>query len=475
MSNAKAESPFSLPAHAPAAEGYVTPGGLPSRPFEHPGPTAVGVLDLDLSATPRAPDGQICGAGEPDALLLVRLHGEPLAVVHVSRDLRATAEGELLDLVWRSAGQRIRMHAQSFACMEAPSCASELMTHCGPRAPACRGVWPVSSDQRLAVIVCTAGRAPQLTRCIRSILAQARSQLELLVVDNRPELPETREAVASAAPGDARVRYVAEPRVGLSVARNRGVSETDAAIVAFTDDDVLADPGWLGWLADSFKDPQVLAACGMVLPLELQTTAQKRFEQYDGFCKGLEHRSYDRSLGREQRRILYPFINGMIGVGNSMAFRRAELVAAGGFDAALGAGSPARAGEETCAFSTALLRGGRIVYQPRAVCWHEHRREGDALRGQVRGYGTSVGAVITKAMLSDPRFYIAAAQSLPILIRDGARRIPASRERRDSTVTARARDLERARRVGMLQGPLLYAKGVWRARNLGLNEVIHGR
>ncbi len=87
-------------------------------------------------------------------------------------------------------------------------------------------------------------------------------------------------------------------------------------------------------------------------------------------------------------RLLYPFVNGVIGVGNNMAFRRAEIIATGGFDPALGAGSAAGSCEETWAFSKAILRGGRIVYEPRALCWHEHRKDGDALRDQIFGYGS---------------------------------------------------------------------------------------
>jgi hypothetical protein len=48
--------------------------------------------------------------------------------------------------------------------------------------------------------------------------------------------------------------------------------------------------------------------------------------------------------------------------------------------------------------STAILRGGRLVYEPRALCWHEHRKDGDALRGQAFGYGVGFSAIVTKAL-----------------------------------------------------------------------------
>lgn len=447
----------------------LTSGHLPLPAFRHVDPTAVGVVDLDRSVRPRPPGAGARIDDHRDGLLLIRLHGEPLAVVHVDRRLDLVSDEELYAEIRRAARGEIDRHVKRFGCAWTLA-GSDASSRAGSSPTTCPGDKPAVGASSVAVIVCTAGREEPLTRCIRSLLAQRGARLELVIVDNRPDLGDTRRAVMSAAAGDPRVRYVAEPRVGLSVARNRGVSETGAELVAFTDDDVVADPSWLQWLVSSFAEPDVVAACGMVLPLELQTEAQKRFEQYAGFSKGLERRAYDLDMGPAAGRLLYPYVNGVIGVGNSMAFRRVELVAVGGFDPALGTGSPAGSCEETWAFSRMILRGGRIVYEPRAVCWHEHRKDGGALRDQVFGYGVGLGAVLTKALTHDPRFYLAAARSLPIAIglrwRAMARRVDDSSD----NGAVRPQELLRARREGIVRGPLRYAAGVVRARRLGLND-----
>ena len=61
--------------------------------------------------------------------------------------------------------------------------------------------------------------------------------------------------------------------------------------VAFTDDAVV-NAGSLRWLL-ARPDESVTATTGMVLPLAMETTAQKRFEQYADFSKGTHQRCYD--------------------------------------------------------------------------------------------------------------------------------------------------------------------------------------
>lgn len=457
----------------------LTRGYLPLSVLQDFGPTAVGKVDLDESIRPSSPDGRAFAASQRDCLLLVRLHGEPLAVVHIERDLYSVGDEDMAADIWRLAGPEIRQHIERYRCAEVPKRYTDLLGRSSISAGDCPGNALPEIAPSVAVILSTIGQEPaQLERCLRSLLMQREARFEIVVVDNRPSTGGTRDTVSKVAAGDPRVRYVPEHRAGLSVARNRGLRETDAEMVAFTDDDVVADPHWLAWLLAPFVEPEVAVTCGMVLPLELQTEAQKRFEQYLGFSRGVQRRSYDLRSGQAAGLPLYPFLADVFGNGNSMAFRRADLLATGGFDPALGAGSPARAGEETDVFSTAILRGDRIVYEPRALSWHEHRKDGDALRDQIFGYGAGVGALVAKALTTDRRFYRAAA-SWPLSTVVGGERArgrdPAGEGALGARTTAgRPKELLRARRQGIMRGPLLYAQGVLRSRRLGLRDVIRG-
>jgi len=449
-------------------------GFLPLAALSDLGPTAVAYVDLDVSLEPFAPDGRPLSADDRDCLLLIRLHDDPLAVVHLEANPAAMASPRLAEAILRLTGEEIRHHVQRFGCRhESPKEPSDLLPSLQAEGGGCRGATAAGETASAAVILSTTGGdRGQLKRCLISLLAQRRGNSEVVVIDNRPSRGETRGVVEEVSADEQRVRYVAEPRAGLSIARNRGLTETEADLVAFTDDDVVVDPLWLQWLLDPFSDASVTVACGMVLPLELETEAQKRFERYLGFSRGVEERQHDLQTGRNAGVPVYPFLADVFGSGNSMAFRRQELLRSGGFDPALGAGSPTHAGEETDAFSRAILRGGRIVYQPRALSWHQHRRDGEALRHQIYGYGVGVGALVTKAVAHDRRFYRAAAAEVIPLLRGLVAPSAIGRERWGSAAPDDSSgELLRARRAGIAQGPFRYLQGVVRAHRLGLWQM----
>src|SRR5207244_2454103 len=153
-------------------------------------------------------------------------------------------------------------------------------------------------------------------------------------------------------------RCVRAPRHGLALARNRGLAEADGAIVAFTDDDALPDRAWLAQLAKAFEvAPDVACVTGLVLPAELESDAQVWVDAMWGFGKGFERRVFDRH--RPPGALLYPYTAGVFGSGANMAFRTGALRDMGGFDPALGAGSPATRGAAARARPPRAARDGR--------------------------------------------------------------------------------------------------------------------
>src|SRR5215217_5077723 len=94
---------------------------------------------------------------------------------------------------------------------------------------------------------------------------------------------------------DARVRYVRELRPGLSCARNRGLGEALGELVAFTDDDVVVDPGWLDGVVRGFDRSQSVACVtGLVPSARLDTAEQRYFDRRVSWALGCTPRRYDR-------------------------------------------------------------------------------------------------------------------------------------------------------------------------------------
>jgi O-antigen biosynthesis protein len=107
--------------------------------------------------------------------------------------------------------------------------------------------------------------------------------VEIIVVDNHPASHLTPTVVAEF----SEVVLVNEPRQGLSYARNAGIVASKGRVI-IADDDVSMPPGWLEKLVAPFARDDVMIVTGNVLPIELETSAQKLFEVYGGLQRGFK-------------------------------------------------------------------------------------------------------------------------------------------------------------------------------------------
>ncbi|MEU9996039.1 glycosyltransferase [Streptomyces sp. NPDC050848] len=410
-------------------------------------PRSVVDLDLDspdgpvLSLRP-APGGPAPGPG--DLYALVRLRGRPAATV-----LAHVREG---DDPAEVLGRLAREQLPDAARTEPP-----------PE--------PYALPPRACVVVATRERADQLARALDSLLDQDHPDYDVLVVDNAPRTRDTEELVTGKY-GD-RVRYVREDTPGLAVAHNTGLAHAGADVVAFTDDDVVADPHWLTALTAPFAaDPRLGCVTGLILPARLRTPAQLLLESHGGFAKGFAPRLYD-PLRPPADEPLFPFTAGSFGSGANMAFRTRALQAAGGFDPATGTGTAARGGDDLYAFVAVLSAGFRLRYTADALVWHHHRESRQDLRNQAFGYGAGLTAYLTATLVRRPTLLPALLARLPRGLAY-AKNMTARRDVDGGGVPGAhgghthpwPRSLSRLERRGMLYGPVGYAKARLRMSRL---------
>nr|WP_255453702.1 glycosyltransferase [Paracoccus sp. S-4012] len=171
----------------------------------------------------------------------------------------------------------------------------------------------------MSVVVVSRHRPAELALCLGALALQDHRPLEVVLVADpeglkvRPDLP---------------LKRIGFDAPNISAARNAGIAAAAGAVVAFIDDDAVAEPTWAGRLAAAFRDPEVIAATGWTLgpwgrrwqvraeaitprgpvPLPIEGQATRLYRPADGTVLST--------------------------LGTNCVFRRHTLIAIGGFDPA---------------------------------------------------------------------------------------------------------------------------------------------
>ncbi|MFG2818188.1 glycosyltransferase family 2 protein [Kitasatospora sp. NPDC048365] len=271
-----------------------------------------------------------------------------------------------------------------------------------------------ASDLTVAICAYTLDRWDDLSAAVASVRAQHRPPAELLlVVDHNPALL---ERARRELPG---VRVLpSEQRRGLSGARNTALSAARGELIAFLDDDAVADRGWTAHLLAGYRDPRVFGVGGLVRPWWLEGRPDWFPSEFDWVVGCSYHGLPDR--GSEVRNF----------IGANMSFRRAPALAAGGFRTDLGrVGTRPLGCEETelCIRLAVRNPGAVLRYEPSAGV--RHRVPGH--RGTVRYFtarcyaeGRSKAAVVryggAARGLSSERGYL--RRTVPVALLHSLRR-----------------------------------------------------
>lgn len=174
----------------------------------------------------------------------------------------------------------------------------------------------------VSVVVVSQGRETLLARCLKALSQQQRVRAEVIVVTSDPAI----EYLSEKGWTD-RVKVVRMNGENISVARNRGIDEASGDVVAFIDDDAVAEPGWLYYLLQPFAGTDVDAASGFTLGRN-GFSFQWKAETIDAV--GVSHPlvvpedKITVLTSKPQRAIKI--------IGTNMAVRRETLLALKGFD-----------------------------------------------------------------------------------------------------------------------------------------------
>jgi GT2 family glycosyltransferase len=392
------------------------------------------------------------------AFVLARLRTEPIGVCTVRLADAGIPPDQLATQIWGELSKPIidRFVASGLA-------APTKLTGAGIKAEP--DAWPfllsrsaaLADAPSISVIVCTRDRPAQLEKCLERLGHLAYPRFEVVVVDNAPTSDAVQIIVESYAGASTKFRYCRETRPGLSWARNAGIAATTNEVIAFLDDDDEPDEYWLAGIAIGFaRSNHIGCVTGMILPARLDTAAEGLFEQIGGHIKGrgFTRETFSKSGPQSPLFPLPPF-----GTGANMAFRREVLEKIGGFDVALGAGTPTSAGEDTLGITLAMLEGYEVAYEPSALMWHYHRQDLSSLSRQLHGYSIGLTAFYAALLRHRPSVILPLLQLLPAA---------AGYMKNPSGASESAPDLgggvDRRRLQGMLAGPFFYMSSVRKQR-----------
>jgi len=199
---------------------------------------------------------------------------------------------------------------------------------------------------RISVVIPAYQEAETIDRCLAALAGQTApaEQFEVIVVDDG-STDGTAERV-QAHPG---VCLLVQERAGPAAARNRGMDRARGEIVLFTDADCEPAPDWIERMAAPFDDPQVDGVKGAYRTRQRELVARFVQAEYED--------KYDQMAGRATIDFVDTYAAG---------YRRAVLVASGGFDPAF----PSASVEDQELSFRLARQGHRLVFAPQACVYH---------------------------------------------------------------------------------------------------------
>lgn len=191
---------------------------------------------------------------------------------------------------------------------------------------------------QLSVVIPTYNHLSLLKRLLASLLTQDIEPhvFEVLVVSDG-STDDTHDYLADFCRTHPSFRWTSQENQGPAAARNRGLSMVEAPVIAYTDDDCVADPGWVRAILDLFESrPDILGMEGRTVTVPEDVTPMTHQLEGAGQC--------------------YATANA--------AYRREVLTAVGGFDTAFFYGN------EDVDVAWRIMAQGPVVYNEHMVIIH---------------------------------------------------------------------------------------------------------
>ncbi len=214
---------------------------------------------------------------------------------------------------------------------------------------------------QISIIICThqTRRYSDFVEAINSLLTQSYENTEIIVVvDGNEEL----YAKISKNENKNIDKIIFNDRnLGLSESRNKGIKEAKGDIIAFFDDDAVADENWLKELVKMYEEKEAIAAGGKLLPKWVTKKPKFLPEEYY-WLVGATHKGFPEKVTEVRNTF-----------GSNLSFKADVLRELGGFRSEMGVkGKGLLQGEETELCERMRNKFGKgVIYNPAAIVYHK--------------------------------------------------------------------------------------------------------
>ena len=244
-----------------------------------------------------------------------------------------------------------------------------------------------NSSPKVSIIVCTYNRERYILRNLESFLNQTAkpSDFEVVIINNNS--PDNTDQICNSfidKHPELNWVYVIEKNQGHTFARNRGIQESNADIVAFIDDDAFVRPQYVENIIkffDEHKNVDVIG--GKIIPVYESGQEPKWMTPY--LLTLMAAQDYGEQV-KEFHPRKFP-------IGANMVYRKSVFDKIGLFNVELGRrGDGLEGGDEKDVIHRLRQIGGKIFYEPRVIVDHiigEHREKMDYIKAMGIGVGTS--------------------------------------------------------------------------------------
>ncbi len=249
----------------------------------------------------------------------------------------------------------------------------------------------MKNTPKISIIICSYNRDDVLADNIHSFIKDKTDPnvYEIVVVDNNStdNTESLMQSIIAENPG-YQIKYIKELNQGASHARNRGIRDTKAPLVAFADDDVIAGENLIAEWLNFFEEYPDAVGLGGRIKVQFDAPRPKWMPE---ILMTLFGKHYYGKKEKKYTGSQYPYS------GNTV-YKRSILDKSGLFNTEMGRkGGSLDGGEEKELFFRIAAINDRVYYVPQAYLWHrvgEKRLTQEYVKGQAVGIGKSIAIML---------------------------------------------------------------------------------